>query len=357
MRPPKGSGLLGAAFGVVAVGAALGLTAERHLVGRSRLRPDDEADEPFFALPADRTRRVVATDGVPLYVEEVGPPDAPLTVVFLHGYIQEMAGWHYQRQSLGTDGPGRLVLYDHRSHGRSGRGRSENATIDQLGQDLETVLDAVVPSGPVVLVGHSMGGMAIMALAQARPDLFGSRVVGVALVATSTGKLDELTFGLPSAVRPISRLVVPLLTRGVRRRPSTFEKTRQLGSDLVFLIARRTGFGDQDVSPALVQFVEQMAARTPVEVMAEFYDTLSTHDRLEALTAMQDVEVLVLVGSKDLVTPLEHSRAMADLLPTATLVVVEGAGHMVQLERASLVTLQLRALLSRVRGRGMASTA
>ena len=132
MRPPKGSGLLGAAFGVVAVGAALGLTAERHLVGRSRLRPDDEADEPFFALPADRTRRVVATDGVPLHVEEVGPPDAPLTVVFLHGYIQEMAGWHYQRQSLGTDGPGRLVLYDHRSHGRSGRGRSENATIDQL---------------------------------------------------------------------------------------------------------------------------------------------------------------------------------------------------------------------------------
>lgn len=348
---------MGAAFGVVAVGAAAGLAAERHLVGRGRRRPDDGADEPFFALPADRTRRVVASDGVPLHVEEVGPAGADLTVVFLHGYIQEMAGWHFQRQALSADDAVRTVFYDHRSHGRSGRGRAEHATIDQLGQDLETVLDAVVPSGPVVLVGHSMGGMAIMALAQARPDLFGRRVVGVALIATSTGKLDELTFGLPSAVRPISRVVVPLLSRGVRRRPATFEKTRQLGSDLAFLIARRTGFGDQHVGPALVQFVEQMAARTPVEVMAEFYDTLSTHERLEALSAMQDVEVLVLVGSKDLVTPLEHSRAMADLLPTATLVVVDGAGHMVQLERAPLVTLQLRALISRVRGRGAVRTA
>jgi len=357
VRPPRGSGLLGAVFGVVAVGAAVGLAAERRLVGGPRRRPDDAADEPFFALPADRVRAVVASDGVPLHVEEIGPLDAALTVVFLHGYIQEMAGWHYQRQALSEDNPGRLVFYDHRSHGRSGRGPAESATIDRLGRDLETILAEVVPEGQVVLVGHSMGGMTIMALAQARPDLFGKRVVGVALLATSTGKLDELTFGLPSAVRPLSRVVVPLLTRGVRRRPSTFEKTRQLGSDLAFLIARRTGFGDQDVSPALVQFVEQMAARTPVEVMAEFYDTLTTHDRLAALAAMQDVEVLVLVGSKDLVTPLDHSQAMADLLPSATLVVVEGAGHMVQLERASLVTLQLRALVGRARGRGGALTA
>ncbi|MCW2713298.1 MAG: alpha/beta hydrolase fold protein [Frankiales bacterium] len=351
MRPPRGSGLVGAAFGVVAVGAAVGLAAERRFMGRTRERQDDAVVEPFFALPADRSRVVMASDGVPLHVEEVGPADAALTVVFLHGYIQEMAGWHYQRQDLGEDNPGRLVFYDHRSHGRSGRGAPENATIDQLGRDLETVLAEVVPEGEVVLVGHSMGGMTIMALAQSRPELFGSRVVGVALISTSTGKLDELTFGLPSVVRPISRVVVPLLSRGVRRRPATFERTRQLGSDLVFLIARRTGFGDQHVSPALVQFVEEMAARTPVDVMAEFYDTLTTHDRLAALDAVQDIEVLVLVGSKDLVTPLEHSQAMADLLPSATLTVVEGAGHMVQLERATLVTSQLRSLVERARER------
>jgi pimeloyl-ACP methyl ester carboxylesterase len=340
-------GLLGAAVGVVATGAAIGLAAERYAVGRTRLRPDPDAREPFFALPADRTRTVVAEDGVPLHVEEVGPQDAPLTVLFVHGYTQEMAVWHYQRQALAADNPGRLVFYDHRSHGRSGRGRPESASIDQLGRDLRTVLEAVVPQGTVVLVGHSMGGMTIMALADARPELFGTRVAGVALIGTSTGKLADITFGLPAAVLPVTRRVLPWVTRGMRRKPQPFERTRRAGTDLAFLLARFGGFGDRDVSPSLVQFVEQMLARTPVDVIAEFYDTFATHDKLSALGVLRDVETLVLVGSKDLVTPVGHSQAMADVLPNAHLVVVEGAGHMVALERPALVTLQLRALIGR----------
>jgi pimeloyl-ACP methyl ester carboxylesterase len=84
-----------------------------------------------------------------------------------------------------------------------------------------------------------------------------------------------------------------------------------------------------------------------VDVIAEFYDTFLDHDKLEALDVLRDVQTLILVGSKDKLTPLDHSRTMADALPSAQLVVVEGAGHMVQLERAPLVTLHLRALLRR----------
>ncbi len=340
-------GLLGAAVGVVATGAALGLAAERYAVGRTRLRPDPAADEPFFHLPADRTRTVRTEDGVALHVEEVGPADARLTVVLVHGYTQEMAVWHYQRKALAADQVGRVVLYDHRSHGRSGRGRPETATIDQLGRDLHVVLQEVVPEGPVVLVGHSMGGMTIMALADAHPELFGTRVVGVALIGTSTGKLADLTFGLPSAVLPVTRRVLPWVTRGMRRRPQPFERTRRVGTDLAFLVTRFGGFGDRDVSPSLVQLVEQMAANTPVDVIAEFYDTFTTHDKLTAIEVLRDVETLLLVGSRDLLTPVSHSQAMAEVLPAAHLVVVEGAGHMVALERPELVTLQLRALIGR----------
>ncbi len=340
-------GLLGAAVGVVATGAALGLAAERYAVGRTRLRPDPDAREPFFGLPADRTRTVRSDDGVPLHVEEVGPRDAPLTVVFVHGYVQQLAVWHYQRQALAADSPGRLVFYDQRSHGRSGRGAPDTATIDQLGRDLHTVLQEVVPHGPVVLVGHSMGGMTIMALAAGHPELFGPRIVAVALIATSTGRLAELTFGLPKAVLPVARRVLPLVTRGMRRRPQPFERGRRVGTDLAFLLTRFGGFGDRDVSPAVVQFVEQMGVQTPVDVIAEFYDTFTTHDKLGAIGVLRDVETLVLAGSKDLMTPVDHSRAMADALPDAHLVVVEGAGHMVLLERPALVTLQLRALIAR----------
>ena len=340
-------GVIGAALGVVAVGAAAGLAAERYAVGRTRLRPDPHAREPFFALPADRVQEVRAQDGVVLHVEEVGPHDAELTVVFVHGYTQEMATWHFQRQAVAADNPGRLVFYDQRSHGRSGRGRPESATIDQLGRDLHTVLSRVVPSGRVVLVGHSMGGMTIMALADAHPELFGSRVVGVALIGTSTGKLADLTFGLPAAILPVTRRVLPWVTRGMRAKPKPFERSRRVGTDLAFLLTRFGGFGDRDVSPSLVHLVETMAARTPVDVIAEFYDTFATHDKLAALGVLRDVETLVLVGSKDLLTPVEHSRAIAGALPNAHLVVVEGAGHMVALERPALVTLQLRALIAR----------
>ena len=333
--------------GALAVGAGAGLAAERHVVGRTRLRPDPEADEPFFALPADRTRAVLADDGVPLHVEEDGPADAPLTVVFCHGYTQELAVWHYQRKAFAADPSVRCVYWDQRSHGRSGRSPKEHSTIDWLGRDLHAVLREVVPAGPVVLVGHSMGGMTVMALADRHPELFGSRVVGVALVGTSTGRLAEVSFGLPAALTPVTRRVLPWLTRGMQRRPGVFERGRRLGTDLAFLIARHEAFGDDDVSPALVEFVERMTANTRIDVIAEFYDTFTAHDKLTALDVLRDVATLVLVGSKDLITPADHSEVIAKALPTAQLVVLEGAGHMVQLERAEMVTLHLRALLRR----------
>ncbi len=354
MRPPS-RGVLGAALGVVATGAAIGLAAERFVVGRARLRPDPEADQPFFGLVAERTRTVRTSDGVQLHVEEVGPEDADLTVVLVHGYVQEMAVWHYQRLALQAAGDVRVVLYDQRAHGRSSRGPVEHSTIDQLGRDLGSVVDELVPTGPVVLVGHSMGGMTVMALADARPELFGERVVGVALIGTSAGKLAQVTFGLPTAALPVTRRVLPVLTRGMRGRPRPFERSRRVGSDLVFLFTRRGGFGSSDVSPSLVEFVATMGARTPVDVIAEFYDTFMTHDKLAALDVLRDVEVLVVSGDRDLLTPPDHSRAIADALPDARLVVVEEAGHMVALEHAEQVDAELLRLLDRVRARRVAA--
>jgi pimeloyl-ACP methyl ester carboxylesterase len=340
-------GLVGAVAGAVALGAAAGLAAERYAIGRVRLAEDPEADEPFFRLPADRVRQVPADDGVLLHVEEVGPERAPVTVVFCHGYTLQMASWHYQRKALAEEGVGTLVFWDQRSHGQSGRSTPQNSTIDQLGRDLLAVIDACAPTGKVVLVGHSMGGMTIMALADQHPELFGSRVVGVALVATSPGKIAEVTFGLPAVFAGVNKRVLPYLTRGMRGRPELFERGRRLGTDVAFLATRRGSFGSKDVPPSLVELTERMIADTPVDVIAEFYDTFVDHDKLHALPVLRSVETLVLVGSEDVVTPVQHSREIAGALPDAQLVVLEGAGHMVQLERPALVTLQLRALVRR----------
>jgi hypothetical protein len=148
--------------------------------------------------PPPGSRTVTTDDGIPLHVEVDGDLKAPLTVVFSHGFTARLVEWDLQRAAVRDRA--RVVLWDQRGHGRSGWTKLTKATIDRTGRDLGEVLDATTPTGPVVLAGHSMGGMSILALARQRPELFGDRIVGVFLPATSAGGLvviaathDQLT--------------------------------------------------------------------------------------------------------------------------------------------------------------------
>ena len=335
--------------GAATTGVGIGLAAEHRLIGRERLRPDPEAREPFGRLPG-RSRTVAAEDGAELYVEEIGAPDAPLTVVFCHGFCNDMRVWHYQRRDLA--GPDRrLVCWDQRAHGHSGRGDRSRANIDQLGRDLDAVLHAVVPTGPIVLIGHSMGGMTIMALADQRPELFGDRVIGVGLVSTSTGKLAEITFGFPAVFSRVNRRVMPVVEQGLARRAEVIERSRRVGTDINFLLTRYFTFGSGDVSPAVVELVERMIVATPLSVITDFFPAFLSLDKLAAMSVLNPVEVVVLVGEKDALTPLEHSRAIAAALPHARLVVLPNSGHMLPVERPAEVTRELRELIERVESR------
>src|SRR5271170_6691174 len=207
------TGIAGLAVGAaVAAGAGAVLAAEKVAIGRLRLQPDPEADEPFGQLRG-RAAAVVADDGVPLHVEVNGPDAAPVTVIFCHGYTLSQDVWHYQRRDLAA--AARLVFWDQRGHGRSGQCSRESCTISQLGADLYAVLTAVAPGpAPVVLVGHSMGGMTIMALARQHPELFGTKVIGAALISTVAGGVDP-TIWIPVMLRPVARQAAAPVLRGV----------------------------------------------------------------------------------------------------------------------------------------------
>jgi pimeloyl-ACP methyl ester carboxylesterase len=341
---------IGAVAGAVVAGVAAGNATEHRLVRARRQRPGAAVAAP--ADPVDlrpRALTVVAGDGVPLHVEEVGPPDAPLTIVLVHGFCVTSRSWQLQCRDLAR--AGRVVVYDQRSHGRSGASDAGEATIDRLGDDLLHVLTDRVPDGQVVLVGHSMGGMTVMALAERHPELFGSRIVGVGLLSTSAGKLAVLTFGLPAVAGKAMQRLLPGLSVGVRRFPAWAERGRRRGSDIAYVLTRRLAFGSPDVPPALVELMESMVTSIPADVIAAFLPTFLDHDKLGALGVLP----LVLVGGSDMVTPPDHSREIALALPAARLVVVPGAGHMVVLERAAEVNEQLRALVDRARRRGPAT--
>jgi pimeloyl-ACP methyl ester carboxylesterase len=353
--------------GLAAAGTAVGVAVSR-LAGRrvraeeigtaaltaAQLREDDPLGGESRA--PDRTALVQTDDGVLLAVEEIGPRDAPLTVVFVHGYTLSMASWTFQRRSLaaslatanGHRPDARLVFYDQRGHGASGRGKPEQSTIEQLARDLATVLERRVPRGPVVLVGHSMGGMTIMGLAALRPELFGPKVVGVALLSTSSGQLADLNFGLPELLTRVRAAVLPVAAWAMRYRPTVAERTRRVAADVVSLATRALSFASSDVDPALAHYVDSMIAGTPVDVIAEFYPALAGMDETGSLTPLRDVPTLVLTGDKDTMIPMAHSELLLERLPDAQYVVVPDAGHMVLLEKPDEVTAALSVLLRKV---------
>ncbi|MGK5632346.1 alpha/beta fold hydrolase [Streptomyces sp. URMC 123] len=362
------AGFAGAAIGVVAAGAAVGVALERLTVGRGirrRARLALDAAGPYGALRGT-PGRAIADDGTELHyeVEEVDPEGgagprrrrlfgrrlpAPVTVVFCHGYCLNQDAWHFQRAAL--RGLVRTVYWDQRSHGRSQRGRAQAegvpVTIDQLGRDLRAVLDAAAPEGPVVLVGHSMGGMTVMALAAHYPEYVRERVAGVALFDTSSGGLGEVNFGLPVAGMNVVRRFLPGVLKALGSRAELVERGRQATADLFAGVIKRYSFSSKDVDPAVARFAERLIESTPIDVVAEFYPAFLEHDKAEALLAFRDLPVLVLAGDKDLVTPSSHSVAIADLLPDAELVLVPDAGHLVMMEYPETVTDRLADLLTR----------
>ena len=143
-------------------------------------------------------------DGTRLALHWQGPRNAALTVVLAHGWTLDSRAWGPVADPLAYGPSGvRVLCYDHRGHGRSDPAPPGTTTIAQLADDLADLLRGAV-EGPVVLAGHSLGGMTIMGLAERHPELVAQRVVGAAFLATSCGNLMPLDFGL----RPIpARLV------------------------------------------------------------------------------------------------------------------------------------------------------
>ncbi|KUL33438.1 lipase [Streptomyces sp. NRRL F-4489] len=397
-RAGRQAGIAGLAIGVVAAGAAAGVAMERLTVGRGmrrRARLALDAAGPYGTLRGT-PGTALAEDGTELYyeVDEVGERKAGKggrgavngsaggragkearaaqdarsglhkrlraalgrrspepTVVFSHGYCLGQDSWHFQRAAL--RGAVRTVHWDQRSHGRSGRGHgqldgSEPVTIDLLGRDLKAVLDAAVPEGPIVLVGHSMGGMTVMALADQFPEYVAERVAGVALIGTSAGRLSEVGFGLPSMGSKAFHWLAPGVLRALGRQSELVERGRRATADLFAGLVKRYSFGSPDVDPAVARFGERLIEATPIDVVAEFFPAFAVHDKTEALVAYDAVPALVLAGEKDLITPAEHSRTIAEVLPAAELVCVPEAGHLVMLERPELVNEHLVALVERV---------
>ncbi len=287
------------------------------------------------------TRTVTAADGTTLDVRICGAADAPHTVVLAHGWTLSQHSWDPVVRLLRLLAPPeqvRIVSYDQRHHGRSGRG-DRAPDIDLLGDDLHRVLTEVAPTGPVVLGGHSMGGMTIMALAAQQPELFRERVRGVALVSTSAGG------PAPHPGRLQRLLGGPVLAAALRRHVAV-DLLRRLAPPGLLphrMMARRIMFG-AGTADEVVRAGAELVHGTPARTILEFWPALETHDKTGALATLAEVPVEILVGSRDRLTPANQSRYLAAHIRGSRLTVLPGYGHMLTLERPELLARTLLSL-------------
>ncbi|WP_068257339.1 alpha/beta fold hydrolase [Janibacter corallicola] len=345
-----GIGLGAALVGGAAI-AGVGL-ASKAAARTSRAYAVTDPDR-VHVYPFEATREVAvpASDGLVLHAEVDEPegtgPDAP-TVVLVHGFVLNLSSWIHQRVALVEAGY-RVVSYDQRNHGRSEAGDLERCTIDQLGKDLRAVLDATTPEGPVVLVGHSMGGMTIMSFAMRYPELTQQRVAGAALIATSAGGDGVVRLGLGLVFDRAITMLGPGVLGNLGRREGLWGGLRAAGRGIESRLVQHYAFGEPMPTETL-RAVATMIFGTRLEAIGAFLPELDGLDVREALPGLRETPVVIVSGGEDRLIPAEHSETLARELPAAETVVVPEAGHLVQLESPDVVTEAVLGLLERTRG-------
>lgn len=257
-------------------------------------------------------------DGTELNVLRAGDPDSPVTVVLAHGYALDHRIWHKVVEQLSPEF--QVIAYDHRGHGKSGGASKETATIDQLGEDLGELIERAVPQGQVVIAGHSMGGMAALAMAERRPRLFRQRVLGNVFVSTAASGMSETSLAWPKAVgklvRELERAFGPIV-RAVREK---IEPAKTAG-------LRWWLFGDEPSDEDVDLTADVVWGHWP-ETIALFRPAVDRYDREAGLMVAKEKAVVAVVGDEDRLVPESDAVKFG-----GTSVILSDAGHMLPLER------------------------
>lgn len=256
---------------------------------------------------------VVTDDGAQLAVYASGDPDAGATAVLAHGYMMSADVWRIQERELTARGF-RVIRYDQRAHGNS-RGGTDVATIGRLAADLAHIITQTAPEGPLVLAGHSLGGMISLALAAQRPKLIVQRRPRVALISTSCSKVTFRPGNRPLHwAKAVSRASYAYPTCWL---PSVSDHVRRHLPDSHFWALRSRNDGD----PTNPTPCRHAIRHTPTAPIAELWRSMRAFDTagaLGALTALGD-HVEIVTGALDDMIPLPKTLQLARELPQATM--------------------------------------
>jgi pimeloyl-ACP methyl ester carboxylesterase len=327
--------VLGAVTAGIAAAAVGAYRATHPADARGPVTPDpgrrrQRLDRSLFDFPDDVVHHHLPTpDGGTIHAVERGQGRA---LVLLHGITLRHDVWAPQFHQMSDRY--RLVAVDLRGHGASVAG-SDGFGIGRLADDLATLLEDLDLRDAVV-VGHSMGGMTAMQFCAQHPEVLAERVAGLVFVATRAHQV------LP-----------PLMDAGARALVARGERVLAASGDIpgrgvVNTRVVRLAFGD-DPHPRAVEVVAEMGQSMVPDALVPSLAGLIEHDARVALRATHTPS-LVIVGTRDVLTPVPAGRHLAHLLPESELVVLPRAGHQLMQERPVELAELIDAFVARIEG-------
>ena len=287
-------------------------------------------------------RMIDGASGSRLYVEEGG---AGPTVLLTHGWGMDSTIWGRTRGELRDRL--RLVAWDLPGLGLSRLPRGGRPSLEGYAEDLRGLV--LAQAQPVVLAGHSIGGMIIQTLAREHPELFGRQIARVVLLNTTyTDPTHTMVLG------GLVRALRPLVTAGLRLtawlQPVAWLSAWQSYLSGAAHLANRFGFGGEATRSQL-EHTTLLATRNPPGVQARGIRAMLGWDADGAL-ARVDCPILVIAGGVDLVTKREASEHIVRTSPGATLRSVPDANHMGFLEQAGVYSAEILAFVEALPGSG-----
>ena len=303
-----------------AAAVAGGRRAVRRSVETLKANTDPNVDH-LFDVPHDvAEHRVDAHDGGSIRLLERG---AGRPLLLIHGITLQAGVWSPQMHLMADRY--RVLAMDVRGHGESQAGQ-DGFGRKVAARDVAAVLEHF-DLRDAIIVGHSMGGMILMEFAGDFPDHLEERVSGLVFMDTAAYQL------LPRPALPIAQA----LGRRVKRRFEAGRPVpqRAVGEDDLSWFMTRMAFGSRPPARAVDQvrrFLEEVPQSTSLPSGIDLLD----HDARDALRATRTPS-MVLVGSRDTLTPVWAARRIARFLPRSRLEVLPGAGHQLMQERPAEV--------------------
>jgi pimeloyl-ACP methyl ester carboxylesterase len=280
---------------------------------------------------------VHSADGTRLNVEIYGP-DGAATVLLSHGWTCSIVFWTKQVEALVADGL-RVVVHDLRGHGGSDDAGPAGYTPEALADDLSAVLEACLPpGGRAVLVGHSMGAMAMVAFGARHPEQLHRRTAAALVTSTAMREVAIRSRVVPLPL-PLARLARPISGRLMAWSPAGRRPTRRQWH-ITRYASLSKGATDEDVQFCIALI---NSCRAPARAgFAQMLNRMDLDDRVDQF----DVPTIVLTGTHDRLTPIWHARRLADTLPRLVeLIEVQGAGHMTPVQSATEVNAAIGRLV------------